>query len=101
MGATWWCRGRPPVAELAEQEAAVLAGLPFIRRIRNQRALSLDAAVERLREQTRAEMERVLGARDTGKAHRPRRPRDEQRARANQVAAEFELERALTFDSRA
>ena len=90
----------PSMAELAEQEAAALAGLPFIARIRNQRAPSLDAAVERMRQQTRDEMLRVLGSGDTGKAHRPRRPRDEQRARANQMAAEFELERALSFDPR-
>ena len=90
----------PSMAELAEQEAAALAGLPFIARIRNQRAPSLDAAVERMRQQTRDEMLRVLGSGDTGKAHRPRRRRDEQRARANQMAAEFELERALSFDPR-
>jgi uncharacterized protein len=91
----------PSLTELAEQEAAALAGLPFIARLRNQRAPSLDAAVERLREQTRTEMTRILNAGDTGKAQTPRRPRDEQRHRANQVAAEFDLERALTFDPRA
>jgi hypothetical protein len=54
-----------------------------------------------MREQMRDDMTRILGG-DTGKAVRtPRRPRDEQRHRANQVAAEFELERALTFDPRA
>ena len=90
----------PTLAELAEQEAAALAGMPFVERILSQRASSLYGALDRLREQTRAEMERVLSSGDTGKAHRPRRPRDEQRARANQVAAEFELERALTFDPR-
>jgi Caudovirus prohead serine protease len=89
----------PSVAELAEREAAVLAGTPFIARIRSQRAPSLDAAVERMRDQTRTEMERILGG--TGKAHKPRQPRDEQRHRANRVAAEFELERALTYDRRA
>jgi hypothetical protein len=90
----------PSMAELAEQEAAALAGLPFIARIRDRRASSLDAAVERMREQTRDEMLRVLSSGDTGKAYRPR-PGDEQRARANQLAAEFELERALSFDPRA
>jgi HK97 family phage prohead protease len=90
----------PSMAELAEQEAAALAGLPFIARIRDRRASSLDAAVERMREQTRDEMLRVLSSGDTGKAYRPR-PGDEQRARANQMAAEFELERALSFDPRA
>jgi hypothetical protein len=91
----------PTMAELAEQEAAALAGMPFVERIMSQRASSLDGALERLREQTRDEMLRVLGSGDTGKARRPRRPRDEQRHRANQLAAEFALERALTFDPRA
>jgi HK97 family phage prohead protease len=90
----------PTTEELAEREAAILAGTPFIARIRKQRAPSLDAAVERLREQTRTEMERILGG-GTGKTHRPRAPRDEQRHRANRVAAEFDLERALAFDRRA
>jgi uncharacterized protein len=91
----------PSMAELAEREAAALAGMPFIARIRNRRASSLDGGVERLRQQTRDEMLRVLGSGDTGKAHRPRRPREEQRQRAIQVAAEVELERALSFDSTA
>jgi HK97 family phage prohead protease len=39
----------PSTAELAEQEAAALAGLPFIARIRSQRASSLDGALDRLR----------------------------------------------------
>jgi HK97 family phage prohead protease len=95
----------PTMAELAEQEAAALAGLPFVTRIRNQRAATVDAAAERLRTDMRQEMERIFGGGDTGKAHRPRTPRtprrrrDEQRHRANQVAAEFALERALSFDS--
>jgi hypothetical protein len=91
----------PSMAELAEQEAAALAGMPFVERIMSQRASSVDGALEHLREQTRDEMLRVLGSGDTGKAHRPRRPRDEQRHRANQVAAGFALERALMFDARA
>jgi HK97 family phage prohead protease len=89
----------PTMDELAAREA-VLADLPFVERILNQRAPSLDAAVERMREQTRDEMLRILSSGDTGKAHIPR-PGDEQRARANQMAAEFELERALSFDPRA
>ncbi len=88
----------PTVAELGEREAAILAGTPFIARLRDRRAPSLEAAVERMREQTRAEMARVLGG---GKARKPRKPRDEQRHRANRVAAEFALERALTYDRRA
>jgi hypothetical protein len=73
-----------------------------VERILNQRAPSLDAAVERLREQTMDDMLRVLGGGgDMGKAHGSRKPRDEQRARADKVAQEFELERALTFDRRA
>jgi hypothetical protein len=64
--------------------------------------MTLDAAVERLRQQTREEMTRILGGGDgTGKAYMPRRRRDEQRARADKVAQDFELERALTFDRRA
>jgi hypothetical protein len=66
--------------------------------------MTLDAAVERLRQQTREEMTRILGGGDTGKAYASRTPhrrRDEQRARAQKVAQEFELERALTFDGRA
>jgi HK97 family phage prohead protease len=93
----------PTMDELAQREAA-LGNLPFIGRLTSLRAPSVDAAVERLRVQMRDEMTRVLSrGSDTGKAYasrRPRRPRDEQRARANQVAAEFELERALTFDPR-
>jgi hypothetical protein len=69
--------------------------------MRYRRAPDLDTAVTRMREQTRAEMERVLGGTGTGKAHAPRKPRDEQRARATQATAEFNLERALTFDTRA
>jgi hypothetical protein len=92
----------PTMAELAEQEAAALAGLPFIARIRRQRAPSLDAAVSRMRADIRQEMLRIFGGGgDTGKAYAPRTPRrrrDEQRHRANQVAAEFALERALSFD---
>jgi HK97 family phage prohead protease len=93
----------PTMDELAQREAA-LADLPFVERILNQRAPSLDAAVERLRQQTREEMTRILGGGDTGKAYASRTPhrrRDEQRARAQKVAQEFELERALTFDRRA
>jgi len=90
----------PTLAELAEQEAAVLADLPFVAQLRSRRAPDLDGALARLREQTRAEMERFFGGGgDTGKAHTPHAPRkrhDEQRARANRVAAEIELERALT-----
>jgi len=92
----------PSMDELAQREAA-LADLPFVERILNQRAPTIDAAVERLPEQTRDDMLRVLGGGgDTGKAYAPHRPhtprkrRDEQRARANRVAAEIELERALT-----
>jgi hypothetical protein len=87
----------PTMAELAEQEGAILAGLPFIAHIRNQRAPSVDAAAECLRTDMRQEMARIFGG-DTGKAYRSRKPRDEQRARADRVAQEFELERALTFD---
>ena len=88
----------PTMEELAAREAA-LGDLPFIDRLRNQRAPDLNGAVARLREQTRDEMTRILGG--GGKAHRSRKPRDEQRARADKVAQEFELERALTFDRRA
>jgi HK97 family phage prohead protease len=93
----------PSVDELAAR-AAALGDLPFVERILIQRAPSLDAAVERLRQQTREEMTRILGGGDTGKAYASRTPhrrRDEQRARAQKVAQEFELERALTFDGRA
>jgi HK97 family phage prohead protease len=97
-------RGRrvvaPTLDQLAAREAAI-GDLPFVERLTSLRAPTLDAAVERMREQMRDDMTRILGG-DTGKAVRtPRRPRDEQRHRANQVAAEFELERALTFDPRA
>jgi hypothetical protein len=91
----------PSMAELAELEAAALAGMPFVERILSQRASSLDGALRRLRQQTRDEMVRVLSSGDAGKAVRtPGRPRDEQRHRANHVAAEFELDRALTFHPR-
>jgi hypothetical protein len=88
----------PTVDELAAREAA-LGDLPFVERLLSQRAPDLNGAVARLREQTRDEMTRILGG--SGKAHRSRKPRDEQRARADKVAQEFELERALTFDRRA
>jgi hypothetical protein len=91
----------PAVDELAAREAA-LGDLPFIGRLTSLRAPTLDGALANLREQMRNEMTRVLsGGDDTGKAHRPRKRRDEQRHRANQVAAEFDLERALSFDPRA
>jgi HK97 family phage prohead protease len=90
----------PTVDELAAREAA-LGALPFVERLTSRRAPSLDAAVEGLRDQMREEMEQVLGGGKAYAPRTPRRPRDEQRHRANQVAAEFELERALTFDRRA
>jgi hypothetical protein len=90
----------PTLDELAAREAA-LADLPFLRRILDQRAPDLDGALARMRNATREQMLQVLGGGGTGKAHVPRTPRDEQRHRANQVAAEFALERALTFDPRA
>ena len=83
----------PTMDELAQREAA-LADLPFVERLLSRRAPDLDAAVERMREQTREEMLRILGGGDTGKAHAPR---DELRRRATEATAEFELQRALSF----
>jgi HK97 family phage prohead protease len=92
----------PTMAELAEREAAALAALPFIARIPNQRAPDPNTAASRIRTDMRQEMARIFGGGDdTAKAYAPRTPRDEQRARADKVAHEFELERALTFDRRA
>jgi hypothetical protein len=51
-----------------------------------------------MRQQTREQMIRILNGGDTGKAHAPR---DELRRRATEATAEFELQRALTFDRRA
>jgi hypothetical protein len=59
--------------ELARREAA-LADLRFVERILNQRAPCLDAAVERMRQQTRDQMLEILGGGgDTGKAYAPRK----------------------------
>ena len=68
-----------------------------VERMRYRRAPDLDTAVARMREQTREGMTRLLG----GKAHRPRRPRDELRDRADQASRDYALDRALTFDPRA
>jgi hypothetical protein len=84
----------PRLDELAAR-AAALADLPFIERLLSRRAPDLDSAVTRMREATRLEMQRALD----GKAY-PRRPCDEQRARARKVAAEFELARALSDNPR-
>jgi hypothetical protein len=93
----------PSLDELHAHEDALRNDgvIAAVERMRYRRAPDLDTAVTRMREQTRAEMERVLGGTGTGKAHAPRKPRDEQRARATQATAEFNLERALTFDTRA
>jgi hypothetical protein len=63
--------------------------------MRYRRRPDADAAVEAMREQTREQMLRILGD------DRPRKPRDPLRARADRVTAEFELDRALSFDRRA
>jgi HK97 family phage prohead protease len=73
----------PTMDELA-QRAAALADLPFIERLLSRRAPDLDAAVERMREQTREGMTRILNG---GKAYAPRTPRDELRRRAYRSTA--------------
>jgi HK97 family phage prohead protease len=85
----------PTMDELAQREAA-LGDLPFVERLLSRRAPDVDGALANLRDATRREMQRALG---DGKAY-PRRPRDEQRARARKVAAELELERALSDNPR-
>jgi hypothetical protein len=88
----------PSLRELHALEDALRSDgvIAAIERMRYRRAPDLDTAVGRMREQTSEEMTRLLG----GKAHQPRRPRDELRDRAEQASAEFALERALSFDSR-
>jgi HK97 family phage prohead protease len=83
----------PSMDELAQRETA-LGALPFVERLLGRRAPDLDAAVERMREQTREDMTRILNG---GKAYALRTPRDELRRRASEATAEFELQRALTF----
>lgn len=89
----------PSLDELHTLEDALRSDgvIAAIERMRYRRAPDLDTAVTRMREQTREEMTRLL----RGKAHRPRRPRDELRDRADQASREYALDRALTFDPRA
>jgi HK97 family phage prohead protease len=88
----------PTMDELAAREAA-LGDLPCIERLTSRRAPTLDAAIERMRTETREQMTRILGG---GKAYtRPTTPRDEQRRRATKATQDYELERALNHDTRA
>src|SRR5215217_4784916 len=58
----------PTMDELAAREAA-LGDLPFIDRLRNQRAPDLNTAISRMRRQTRDQMLEILGG---AKAYAPR-----------------------------
>jgi hypothetical protein len=96
-------RGRrviaPSLDELHAHEDAIRSDgvIAAVERMRYRRAPDLDTAVARMREQMREEMTRLLG----GKAHRPRRPRDDLRDRAEQASRDYAPKRALTFDPRA
>jgi HK97 family phage prohead protease len=89
----------PSLDELHAQEDALRSDgvIAAVEAMRYRRRPDLDTAVARMREQTREEMTRLLG----GKAHRPRRPRDDLRDRPDQASRDYALERALTFDPRA
>jgi HK97 family phage prohead protease len=87
----------PSLDELHAHEDALRSDgvIAAIERMRYRRRPDAHGAVEAMREQTRDQMLRILGH-DT-----PRKSRDPLRARTDRVTAEFELDRALSFDRRA
>ena len=86
----------PTQAELYHREETLHADgvIEAGARVRNRRGRDLDDAITRMRDATRAQMTTILA----GTAHPPR---DDLRRRATEATAEYELERAMTFNPRA